>query len=162
MNISITFRHMDSSDAIKDYSRTKIAKLQKFLRQPMRAKVTLSVEKRKHVAEMQISSGGEHLEAKESTADMYASIDKMIDKVERQIREHKGANIAKKRRRAATGRGDAGEQPEVAEEEEELEAAPAPVKAAKKAAKKAPAKKAPAKVAKKATKKAAAKRPAKA
>src|SRR5690606_1045244 len=96
--------------------------------------------------------GGEHLEAKESTADMYASIDKMIDKVERQIREHKGADIAKKRRRAATVRGDAGEEPEVVEAEDEMEAPPAPVKAAKKATKKAAkkaAKKAPAKVAKK-------------
>ncbi|MCA9646090.1 MAG: ribosome-associated translation inhibitor RaiA [Myxococcales bacterium] len=146
MNISITFRHMDSSDAIKEYSRNKIAKLQKFLRQPMRAKVTLSVDKRKHVAEMQISSGGEHLEAKEATDDMYASIDKMIDKLERQIRGHKGAAQAKKRRSGATLRG--GDSPEPVEEAAaaEVEAvAPAKKKVAKKkVAKKKVAKKAPA------------------
>lgn len=156
MNISITFRHMDSSDAIKEYSRNKIAKLQKFLRQPMRAKVTLSVDKRKHVAEMQISSGGEHLEAKEATDDMYASIDKMIDKLERQIRGHKGAQQAKKRRSGETLRG--GDSPEPVEEAAAAAVSAAtPVKkvAKKKVAKKKVAKKAPAaggksKVAKKA------------
>ncbi len=145
MNISITFRHMDSSDAIKEYSRSKIAKLQKFLRQPMRAKVTLSVDKRKHVAEMQISSGGEHLEAKEATDDMYASIDKMIDKLERQIRGHKGVQQAKKRRSKATLRG--GDSPEPVEEAAAAEvsaAQPAKKKVAKKKVAKKVAKKAPA------------------
>src|SRR5262245_52475313 len=102
MNISITFRHMEASQAIKAYAADKIAKLQKFLRQPMEAKVTLSLDKLKHVAETRISSGGAHLEAKEASEDMYASIDRVIDKLERQIRGNKGAARAKKRRRAAT------------------------------------------------------------
>ena len=96
--ISITFRHVDSSDALKRYSEEKIAKLQKFLRQPMTAKVTLSVDtKQKQTAEVRISSGGEHIEAKESTNDMYASIDVVLGKLERQIRGHKSAAKAKVR-----------------------------------------------------------------
>ena len=63
MNISITFRHMDSSDAIKRYADDKLAKLQSFLRQPMSGKVTLAIDKLRHVVEARISSGGEHLEA---------------------------------------------------------------------------------------------------
>jgi putative sigma-54 modulation protein len=102
MNISITFRHMEASEAIKSYAADKMSKLQKFLRQPMSAKVTLSLDKLKHVAETRISSGGAHLEAKEASADMYASIDRVIDKLERQIRGNKGAAKAKKRRRADT------------------------------------------------------------
>ena len=98
MNISITFRHMDASEAIKSYARDKLAKLQKFLRKPMTAKVTLSLDKLRHVAETRISSGGEHLEAKETSEDMYASIDRVLDKLERQIRGSKGAARAKKRR----------------------------------------------------------------
>ena len=78
--ISITFRHVDSSDALKRYSTEKITKLQKFLRQPMTAKVTLSLDRLKQVAEVRISSGGEHLEAKEATNDMYASIDVVLGK----------------------------------------------------------------------------------
>ena len=105
MNISITFRQMDASAAIKAYAREKVAKLQKFLRQPMTARVTLSLDKLRHVAEARISSGGRHLEAKEQSQDMYASIDKVIDKLERQIRGAKGAAQAKARRGGATLRG---------------------------------------------------------
>jgi putative sigma-54 modulation protein len=99
MNVSITFRHMEASEAIKKHTGAKLGKLQKFLRQPMTAKVTISVDKLKHVAEARISSGGAHLEAKESSDDMYTSIDRMIDKLDRQIRVTKGA--AESRRRTA-------------------------------------------------------------
>jgi putative sigma-54 modulation protein len=97
MNISITFRHMDPSEAIKSYAEDKVAKLQKFLRRPMTAKVTLSLQKLHHVAETRISSGGERLEATEASEDIYASIDKVVGKLERQIRGTKGAQQAKKR-----------------------------------------------------------------
>jgi putative sigma-54 modulation protein len=102
MNIAITFRHMDASRSIKAYAREKVAKLQKFLRQPMTARVTLSLDKLEHVAESRISSGGEHLEAREQSQDMYASIDKMVDKLERIIRGTKGAKEAKARRSGAS------------------------------------------------------------
>ena len=97
MNISITFRHMEPSEAIKRYARDKLAKIQKFLRQPMTAKVTLSVDQLVHVAEARISSGGAHLEAKEEGDDMYASIDVVLSKLERQIRGTKGAAQARRR-----------------------------------------------------------------
>ena len=96
MDISITFRHMDSSDAIKAYTGEKLTKLQKFLRRPMTAKVTLWVDRLKHVAETRISSGGEHLEARQESDDMYASIDAVMGKLERQIRAAKG--VARARR----------------------------------------------------------------
>lgn len=105
MNITITFRQMDASAAIKAYAREKVAKLQKFLRQPMTGRVTLSLDNLRHVADARISSGGRHLDAKESSEDMYASIDKVIDKLERQIRGAKGAAQAKARRGGATLRG---------------------------------------------------------
>lgn len=97
MNISITFRHMAPSEAIKNYASDKLGKLQKFLRQPMTAKVTLSIDRLDQIAEARISSGGEHLEAKESGEDMYASIDKIMSKLERQIRALHGAAQAKRR-----------------------------------------------------------------
>jgi putative sigma-54 modulation protein len=96
MDISITFRHMDSSDAIKAYTGEKLTKLQKFLRRPMTAKVTLWVDRLKHVAEARISSGGEHLDARQETDDMYASIDAVMGKLERQIRATKGAARARR------------------------------------------------------------------
>jgi len=90
MNISITFRQMDASDAIKKYATDKLSKLQRFLRRPLSGKVTVSLDRKKHAVEARISSGGEHLEAHEVSDDMYASIDRVIEKLERQIRGHKG------------------------------------------------------------------------
>lgn len=97
MNITVTFRHVDSSNALKAHAEEKLAKLQKFLRQPMTARVTVSLEKLLHQVEARISSGGERYEAHEATEDMYASIDKVLDKLERQIRGNKGALQTKKR-----------------------------------------------------------------
>ncbi|HEX2732468.1 MAG TPA: ribosome-associated translation inhibitor RaiA [Polyangiaceae bacterium] len=98
MNINITFRHLDASDSIKAYATEKIGRLQKFLKQPMTVKVTLSLEKLEHSAEVRISAGSEHHEAHEKSADMYASIDKVLDKLERQIQASKDAHNSRRRR----------------------------------------------------------------
>ena len=101
MNVSITFRHVDPSDALKRYSEEKIAKLQKFLRQPMQANVTLDMERIEHRVEVRISSGSEHYHGKEQSEDMYASIDVVVDKLERQIRS--GKEVARKRGAQSAG-----------------------------------------------------------
>jgi putative sigma-54 modulation protein len=126
MNVSITFRHMDASEAIKKHTAAKLGKLQKFLRQPMTAKVTISVDKLKHVAEARISSGGAHLEAKESSGDMYTSIDRMIEKLDRQIRVTKGA--AESRRRVAKAAAEAEAEAVVVAPAKKAAKAPRPAK----------------------------------
>ena len=131
MNVSITFRHMDASEAIKKHAAAKLGKLQKFLRQPMTAKVTISVDKLKHVAEARISSGGAHLEAKESSDDMYTSIDRMIEKLDRQIRVTKGAAEAR-RRKAKTVARSGGAADEAAADGAKRPAKTRPAKVAKK------------------------------
>jgi putative sigma-54 modulation protein len=105
MNVQITFRHMETSEAVQNHVRDKLTKLQKFLRQPMTAKVTLSLDNLERVAEAQISAGGVHHEAREKSADMHESIDKVVAKLERQIRGSKGAQQSKRRRSGATLRG---------------------------------------------------------
>jgi putative sigma-54 modulation protein len=97
MNISISFRHLEATDSIKAYATEKVGKLQRFLRQPMTARVTLSLEKHHQVAEIQVSSGSEHHEAKEATGDMYTAIDRVIDKLERQIGGSKGHATSRRR-----------------------------------------------------------------
>ncbi len=98
MTITFTFRHMEPSDAIKKYAEAKISRLQKLLLHPMTARVTLAIEKQQHVAEVQIASGKEHVEAKDTGEELYASIDLVVDKLERQINESKGGKIARHRR----------------------------------------------------------------
>lgn len=97
MNIAITFRHLDSSEAIKEYAHEKVGRIQKFLRKPMKANVTLSIEKGDQVAEVNLTSGSEHYTAKESGENMYASLDRVCDKLEHQVQNAKGAKMAAKR-----------------------------------------------------------------
>ncbi len=89
MNIAITFRQMDATEAVKGYATDKISKLQKFLRQPMQTQVTVSCQNREHTVEVDLHSGTQRFHAHEASDDMYASIDKVVDKLERQIRAHK-------------------------------------------------------------------------
>lgn len=103
MNIAITFRHLESSDAIKAYAEEKIGKLQKFLHRPMQANITLSVEKNYQVVEVKVSAGGEHFEAKESSENMYASIDRVTDKLQSQMLHAKDAKVSAKRSAIRTG-----------------------------------------------------------
>lgn len=96
MNISFTFRQMDGSDAIKDHASEKLGRLQRFLRQPMKAQLTLSTQNhRTHHVEAELHAGPERYHATESSEDMYVSIDRVVDKLERQIRELKDAAGAK-------------------------------------------------------------------
>jgi putative sigma-54 modulation protein len=101
MNISITFRQMDATEAVKGYATEKVSRLQKFLRQPLHGQVTLSCQKTIHLAEVDLHSGSHHYHAHESSEDMYASIDKVIDKLERQIRDGHDAHKKKGAERAS-------------------------------------------------------------
>jgi putative sigma-54 modulation protein len=103
MNITITFRHMVGTEAVKSYAYEKVAKLQKFLRQAMTAQVTLSVEGLEHIADVRITSGSLAFQATDRGEEMYASIDTVHDKLERQIRDGKGHTIAKKRGGTSAG-----------------------------------------------------------
>ena len=103
MNIAITFRHIEPSEPVKNYAHEKIAKLQKFLRQPMQAHLTLDMERLNHVVEVRVSAGGEHYQGKEQSEDMYASIDMVVDKLERQIRSGKGQHVAHRRGAPSAG-----------------------------------------------------------
>lgn len=97
-HISITFRHMETTDAVKAYASEKIARLQRFLRAPMKSQITLECQHdRRHMVEVNIHAGNAHFHAHETSEDMYASIDKVIDKIERQIVSAKGTVTAKKK-----------------------------------------------------------------
>ena len=97
MNIAITCRHMEATEAMKVHAQEKVAKLQKFLRQPMKGQVTLSCEKKLHRVEVDLHSGAEHYHAHEESEDMYASVDLVVDKLERQIRASRKASTSRRK-----------------------------------------------------------------
>ena len=101
MNISITFRQMDATDAVRGYATEKISNLPHFLLHPLHVHVTVSFQNIIHMVEVDLHSGGQHYHAHESSEDMYATIDKVIDKLERQIRDGHGTSTQKGAERAS-------------------------------------------------------------
>lgn len=97
MRIAFTFRNLDSSDAIKNYASEKLSKIQKYLRAPLDAEVTVSIERHHHQVEVILRSDGHTFVATEQSEDMYASIDLVVDTVESQVRRTKGAEHDRRR-----------------------------------------------------------------
>lgn len=90
INVSVTFRHTDSSPALRDYAEEKIVNcLQKYISREADVHVVLSVEKRDHKAEVNITSKGFDLMASGVTEDLYSAIDKMVDVLDTQARKRK-------------------------------------------------------------------------
>ena len=91
INVSVTFRHMEATDAIKDYAREKLDKIRKYFPDPITAHVVLQAERGyQHVADVFITlHNGIILKGKEATEDMYSSIDLVMAKIERQVRRYK-------------------------------------------------------------------------
>ena len=85
MGIAITFRHMDSTEALKSYVHEKLERIQKYLRAPLDAHVTLFQERHQFIAEMHIQASGKVYQARHDSDDLYKSIDFVIDKIEHQI-----------------------------------------------------------------------------
>lgn len=89
MEITVTFRHLESTDALRDYAQEKVSRIKKYVGTPAEAAVVLSLEKRRHTAEITLNTDGITINAKEVTEDMYSSIDLAVDKLERQVKKHK-------------------------------------------------------------------------
>ena len=89
MQVSVTFKHLEPTDAIRTYTEEKMQKIKKYLNNPIEASVVLSVQKYRHIAEINLMANGIPISGSESTEDMYSSIDKVMDKIERQLRRHK-------------------------------------------------------------------------
>ncbi|HLO09240.1 MAG TPA: ribosome-associated translation inhibitor RaiA [Desulfobacteria bacterium] len=87
--INVTFRHVDPSQALKDYVIGKLGKIGKVVEKSFDAHVTLSVEKYRHIAEVFLTARGITIKAFESTEDLYSAIDLVCDKVERQLKKYR-------------------------------------------------------------------------
>jgi ribosomal subunit interface protein len=80
---------MEPSEKLKEYSHDKLARLEKYLDAVIDAEAVLTVEKFRHRAEVLIVSDGLKIKAEEETEDMYAALDMVVDKLEKQIKRHR-------------------------------------------------------------------------
>ena len=90
MQISMTFRHMEPSEAMKELVKDKLARVRKYLQGPVEANVVLSMERYIQACDVTISANGRTYKGREESDDMYTSIDKVVNKIERQIDKSKG------------------------------------------------------------------------
>ncbi len=91
MQYRFAFKHMATSQALQDYSQTKInTEIAKFSTKPIEAHVVFSVEKHKHQVVCTITGGdGFSFVVEHVCEDMYASVDHMIDKLSAQLKKRK-------------------------------------------------------------------------
>lgn len=89
MQVSVTFRHMDATEAIKKHAIDKVTHIKKYLDDAALAHVVLSAGKLGRRADIQIDSNGMILRGKEDSSDLYNSIDRAVEKIETQIKRHK-------------------------------------------------------------------------
>ncbi len=90
MNTTVSFRHMDSSPALRDYATRKLERVvDKYVHGRVDSTVVMSVEKFRHIAKFTVQIKNLTVKGDSSSEDMYSSVDLALDKIERQLRRHK-------------------------------------------------------------------------
>jgi putative sigma-54 modulation protein len=89
MQVNITFRHLDPTEALKDHVRDRVQHVQRYIDRASEAHAVLHVENVDHHAEITVKAGRFLLRGCAKSPDMYASIDAAADKIERQLKKHK-------------------------------------------------------------------------
>jgi putative sigma-54 modulation protein len=101
--IAVTFRHIEPTEAIRAYAVLKLSHPARFLKRPCQVHLTLTVDKYRHRGEVTVKSGHLAVAAQEETKDLYSVIDLLAEKVERQLKNHRGKTTAKRLRASSTG-----------------------------------------------------------
>ncbi len=89
MQINISGHHVEVTQALKDYVQSKVDKLERHFEYITNVQVTLTVEKLIQKAEATVHASGAELHANADDENMYAAIDGMTDKLDRQLLKHK-------------------------------------------------------------------------
>ena len=94
MRLQVKGKNVEVSDSLEDYARQKLGKLEKHLNDASRLELELQVERNPSISENQVAEAtiwtkGPVLRARESSTDMKASIDLLVEKLERQARRYR-------------------------------------------------------------------------
>ncbi|MBA3754933.1 MAG: ribosome-associated translation inhibitor RaiA [Nitrosomonas sp.] len=96
MNLKLTGNHVEITDAMREYVISKIGKITRHFDHVIDVSVILSVEKLKQKAEANVHVRGKDIFVETDSEDMYASIDSLVDKLDRQILKHKEKNLERR------------------------------------------------------------------
>lgn len=97
MQIEITGHQIDVTNSMRDYFNNKFTRIKRHFDQVINVHAILSVEKIYHKAEATININGKTLFAESTEEDLYAAIDLLIDKLDKQVRRHKDKTTSKSR-----------------------------------------------------------------
>ena len=96
MNLKLTVNHVEITDSMREYVISKISKITRHFDHVIDVSVILSVEKLKQKAEANVHVRGKDIFVETDSEDMYASIDSLVDKLDRQILKHKEKNLERR------------------------------------------------------------------
>lgn len=96
MQINISGRHIEVTPALRDFVNNKMERLGRHFDNITTMQVTLSIDKQKQIADASVHIAGAEVFAQAESTDMYASIDALVDKIDRQILKHKGKQEARR------------------------------------------------------------------
>ena len=108
MRLQVKGRNLEISEQIRQYAEEKMGKLDRLVSDPTRVELELAVEKNpsiaeNHVAEATVWTKGPVLRARETSGDMKASIDQLVNKLERQVKRYREKRRVAPRRHARDG-----------------------------------------------------------
>ncbi len=89
MQINLTGHHVEITESLREYVQSKFTKLERHFEQINNVHVVLNVQKLQQIAEAKLNLNGGEVFATSEHADMYAAIDALIDKLDRQVIKHK-------------------------------------------------------------------------
>jgi putative sigma-54 modulation protein len=105
MRVEYTGRQIEVTPAIQKFTADRLKKIKKLLGESIEVHAILTVEKYRHIAEINLKSTSFKLNGLEETNDMYTSINAVLEKIERQALKAKDRMIAKKRKSSSGNMG---------------------------------------------------------
>lgn len=105
MNLNITGHHLEVTPAIRSYVERKLARVMRHFDHVIDVSVILSVEKLRQKAEAIVHLPGKEIFVEHADSDMYAAIDALVDKLDRQVLKHKQKTVDVHRETAVKHQG---------------------------------------------------------
>lgn len=102
MQIFLTGRNLEVTEALRRYAEEKVGRLHKYLEKITSAHIVLSVQKYRQIAEVTLRVRDLTIRGEESTEDLYSSIDLVVEKLERQVQKYKGKLVSQGNRSGRT------------------------------------------------------------
>lgn len=89
MQVAVRGKNIEITSALREYVEKKVGKIERFIDLPVNAQVNMYVERGRHIVEVTAALNGLMLRGEEATDDMYASVDLVADKLEKQVQRYK-------------------------------------------------------------------------